>query len=252
MEKKHVVFAALLVILSVFLIIGLINQTEQTNRKEAIKSLVLDAANLITVKGEAAFSEFRQNGTKWFQDDTYIFVWKMDGLRLVYPPDRTGEGQNMSTLVDVTGKPIGKLFIDIALSGKGEGWINYQWPKPGETEPSTKQTFIKGVQSGEEVLLVGSGLYVQTFGDVVSPLQYIAIIIEGAIAAVGLLIAVRKKRTLGFGIFLTFIIYIFYDLARLTSLEISDLILYPIFFIATLSMLWVVILIYQEITRTAS
>ena len=158
----------------------------------------------------------------------------------------------MSTLVDVTGKPIGKLFIDIALSEKGEGWIDYQWPKPGETEPSTKQPFIKGVQSGEEVLLVGSGLYVETFEDVVSPLQYVAIIIEGAIAAVGLLIAVRQKRILGYGIFLTFILYIFYDLARLTSIEISDLILYPIFFIATLSMLWVIILIYKEKAGTTS
>lgn len=77
-------------------------------------------------------------------------------MRLVYPPDLSGEGQNMSSLVDVTGKPIGKMFIDIALSEKGEGWIDYSWPKPGETEPSTKETYIKGVAIGDQVLLVGS------------------------------------------------------------------------------------------------
>ncbi len=97
-----------------------------------------------------------------------------------------------------------------------------------------------------EVLVVGSGEYVQTSETFVAPLQYVAIVVEGVIAAVGLLIAVRQKRFFGYGISLTFIIYVFYDLLRLTSTEVSNTILYPIFFIATLSMLWAIILLYKE------
>jgi signal transduction histidine kinase len=64
-------------------------------------------------------------GTKWFQGETYVFVWRTDGLRVVYPVDRSGEGRNMSSLFDVNGKAIGQLFIKIAVSPEGEGWIEY-------------------------------------------------------------------------------------------------------------------------------
>ncbi len=251
MNKNLLVFAALVLILSAVLIVGFVSQADQANRKETVKQLVLDAANFISVNGENAFSEFRQPETRWFQGDTYVFVWNTDGLRLVYPPDRNGEGQNMSALTDVSGKPIGKLFIDTALGETGEGWVDYQWPKPGETEPSLKETYIKSVQTGDEVLLVGSGLYVQASGNALAPLQYAAVIIEAIIAVVGLFIAVRQRKIFGYGIFLTFAVYVFYDLARLVSNEISDTLLYPAFFVATLSMLWVTILIYRE-NRQAS
>ena len=128
-------------------------------RNETIKELVEEAATLIEDKGEYAFPELRQEGTKWFHDDTYVFVWKTDGIRVVYPPDLNGEGENMSALMDATGKEIGRLFIEIALSEEGKGWIDYKWPKPGETEPSNKQTYIKGVTHDEHTFLVGSGFY---------------------------------------------------------------------------------------------
>lgn len=246
MKKKHLVFPILIVLVSTFLIIGIVNQTEQTSRKETTKNLVLEAASLIEDKGEDAFSDLRQQGTKWFHDDTYVFVWKTDGIRVVYPPDPSGEGENMGMLLDVTGKAIGRLFIEIALSEEGEGWIDYSWPKPGETEPSSKQTYIKGVAVDEETFLVGSGVYLDTSRNVTQPLQYVSIIMESAVAVTGLFIAVRKKRVFGYGIFLTFIIYVFYDVVNLLQLEVSDYTLYPVFFVATLSILWATLLIYME------
>lgn len=246
MKKTNLVFPILLLILSAVLIIGYVYQTEQTRRKETVQALVLDAASLIEEKGENSFSEFRQAGTKWFHDDTYIFVWMTDGIRVVYPPDPSGEGQNVSTLLDATGKAIGRLFIDTALSEEGEGWVDYRWPKPEETEPSIKQTYIKGVTSGEQTFLVGSGFYADTTENAMKPLQYVSIIMESIAAAMGLFIAVRKKRLFGYGIFLTFVIYVFYDLTKLIPIEVSNVALYPIFFIATLSILWAIILIYRE------
>ncbi len=245
-------FVVLVVILALVLVVGFVNQAEQNKRKEVTKTLVLDAANLISTDGEAAFAQFRQQGNDWFQGDTYVFVWQTDGLRLVYPPDPTGEGQNMTGLMDATGKPIGRLFIDAALSQTGEGWVDYLWPKPGETIPSPKQTFIKGIQTDEGMLLVGSGLYIESYENALAPLQYVSVAVEGVIAAMGLVVALKQKRSFGYGIFLTFIIYVFYDLARLTSFEVSNDILYPVFFVATLSMLWVVILIYKERKHSAS
>ncbi len=246
MKKSHLVFPILLLILFAVLVIGYVNQVGQTQRKEAVKALVLDAANLIEDRGENAFPELRLNGTKWVTGDKYVFVTSTNGTRLVYPPDPSIEGQNTTTLVDYTGKPIGRLFISMATSQGGEGWIEYLWPKSGETEASIKQTFIKGVAFGEQRFLVGSGFWIDTTENIMMPLQYVAVSLESIVAAAGLLLAVRKKRFFGYGIFLTFIIYVFYDLAKLIPLQVSDVILYPLFFVATMSILWAVVLIYKE------
>ena len=255
LNKSNGFFVGLVLLLASVLILGYVNESLQVQAKNNIKTLVIDAADAIAVNGERAFPQFREEGTKWFQGETYVFVWRSDGIRLVYPIDRSGEGQNMSSLLDVNGKAIGQLFIKIADSQSGEGWIEYSWPKPGQTTqttPSTKETFIKGVSFGNQSYLVGSGLYIEGFADsFVVPLQYVAIVIEGAIAATGLFLAVGKKKSFGYGIFLTFAIYVFYDLARLVPIEISNSTLYPIFFVATLSILWAVLKLYKE-TRKLS
>lgn len=137
---------------------------ELSTQKNAVALKVREAANLVEETGEEAFPEFREKDSKWFYDDFYIFVWKLNGtraVRVVYPPDLKGEGQNVTALMDFNGKSIGKLFIETALSENGEGWIPYEWPKIGETEPSIKYGFIKRATLGEEVYLVGSGFYVE-------------------------------------------------------------------------------------------
>lgn len=77
-------------------------------------------------------------------------------------------------------------------------------------------------------------------------IQYISILIELLISILGFLIVFKKKKIYGWGIFLTFGIYVFYDFAKLMSWSISDNILYGSFFIATISALWAVFSIYKE------
>ena len=130
---------------------------ENQQTKDVVQ-LVYDAVNEIELKGVDAFAQFRVEGSRWFIGDIYVFVWGMDGMRYVYPPDPTGEGKNMSDLKDINDKPIGKEFIDTAK--KGEGWVFYMWTKPGEKEPERKTTFIKkAVDHDGMEYLVGCGLY---------------------------------------------------------------------------------------------
>ncbi len=138
-------------------------KTELTSQKEKIVFLVNEAVNLVEEKGESIFPEFRQKSSKWFHDDFYIFIWRTDGIRVVYPPDISGESKDMSDLKDFNGKPIGRMFIDIAKSRVGEGWIDYEWPKPDETKPSIKYTFIKKAAYSNQTYLVGSGFYIGNY-----------------------------------------------------------------------------------------
>lgn len=138
-------------------------QNELLAQKEYTMSQVNAAIELIDEKGELAFPEFRENDSKWFHNESYIFVWKTDGLSVVHPPDVNREGEDMSKLEDFNAKPIGGIFIEMTLSEEGDGWINYDWPKTGETEPSTKSTFIKKTTIGNQTYLVGSGFYIDDF-----------------------------------------------------------------------------------------
>lgn len=71
-------------------------------------------------------------------------------------------------------------------------------------------------------------------------LQYVSIAVEALIAVMGVMLAVKKGKVYGWGLSLTFGIYVFYDIVRLAGIAVSELILYPMFLVATLSALWAV------------
>ncbi|MCD6502382.1 cache domain-containing protein [bacterium] len=121
-------------------------------------SFVERAAALVQDEGESAFPALREKG-EWFHGDDYVFVWGLDGMRYVYPPDPSGEGKNMADLKDASGRPIGRMFIEKAKSPSG-GWVHYQWPKPGGEKPEWKSTYIaRAVTKSGDAFLVGGGKY---------------------------------------------------------------------------------------------
>ena len=135
-------------------------KVQKHNAATQLKTFVERAAVLIEQKGEKAFDAFRQKGSEWFKGDRYAFVWDMKGLRYVYPADIKGEGEQVRGLKDVDDKPIGELFIEVASSKEGKGWVHYRWPKPGETAPSWKSTYVMKVKSPSgKAFLIGSGAY---------------------------------------------------------------------------------------------
>lgn len=153
--KKTIIFIVF-IMLWVALSGVLYQQQVENTQKAELVALVDKAVQLIDEKGESAFPELRSSS--WVHNDSYIFVWRLDGVRVVYPPDTSGEGQNMTDLVDSQGKPIGKLFIQTAINGSG--WVEYIWSKPGEKTPSLKITYIKRAQYQNQTYLVGSGIYI--------------------------------------------------------------------------------------------
>lgn len=126
-----------------------------------IVTLVNDATELVRVKGEAAFSDFRQAGSRWRQEDTYIFVLDPEGNILVHL-DSEMEGKNQLELKDIKGKPIVRGLIRAATvySDKLEGWYHYEWPVPGGLLPRWKSSYVRLVKapSGKSYI-VGSGMY---------------------------------------------------------------------------------------------
>ena len=121
-------------------------------------SMVEKAAALIETHGKEAFSEFRRKDSEWYTGGTYIFIDDIKGTSIVNPPAPEIEGKNLLNMKDANGKAFIREMIEL-LKTKESGWIEYMWPKPGETKPSKKVSYIKKVKLGKEVLIVGAGIY---------------------------------------------------------------------------------------------
>ncbi len=102
----------------------------------------------------------RVKGSRWLHDDIYFFVWSLEGNRVFHGEIPEGEGKNVRDLTDILGKPIGRMFLDIAASPEGEGWLHCMWPRPYDVFPAWKSCFVQRVTfpSGRQYL-VGSGIY---------------------------------------------------------------------------------------------
>ena len=126
-----------------------------------IVALVEKAAALVDKQGKSAFTDFRKRGSEWFHDATYLFVYDMKGNVLLNPAFPQREGTNVAGGKDANGKLFHDEIIKTAQSAKGSGWVDYMFPKPGQTQPSHKWTYVKRVTIDGTPGLIGAGFYPQ-------------------------------------------------------------------------------------------
>lgn len=129
-----------------------------SEKAKQIEALVNKAAALIESKGKAIFPEFRKKDTEWFRGDTYLFVYDLKSNVLLNAAFPVREGSNTTGQKDANGKLFHHEFIQVAES-KGSGWVDYMFPKPGQTQPSRKWAYVKAVKVDGVPSLVASGFY---------------------------------------------------------------------------------------------
>jgi hypothetical protein len=127
-------------------------------RAQEVEALVNKAAALIDAHGKAAFPELRTKGSEWFHGDTYLFAYDLNGNVLLNPAFPAREGTNVSGQKDANGKLFHDAIIQTAES-RGSGWVDYMFPKPGQSEPSQKWAFVEAVKIDGVPGLVASGFY---------------------------------------------------------------------------------------------
>ena len=128
-----------------------------SERSKQVEALVTKAAALVDSKGKRAFVEFAMRDSEWFGGDTYLFAYDMNANVLLNPAFPKREGTNVAGQKDAKGKPFHDEIIRTAQTGSG--WVDYMFPKPGQTEPSQKWTFVKKVTIDGVPGLIGSGFY---------------------------------------------------------------------------------------------
>jgi len=126
--------------------------------REFVVDLVQGAAQEINAKGESAFAILRDHTGPYLAKDAYVMVFSMDGIDLVNPAFPDLEGRVVTDLKDVNGKPLVREMFKV-LKEKGSGWVDYMWPKPGQSAPTTKSTYIAKASHNGKEYLVGCGVY---------------------------------------------------------------------------------------------
>jgi cytochrome c len=125
-----------------------------------IEGLVNRAADLLEEKGASAFSEFRRKGSVWRYGDVYLFVVDLNGIVLFNAAHPNREGRDLLNERDADGKPFLRAFVEIVATD-GAGWVDYMFPKPGQSAPSVKWSYVCATHVAGREALIGAGVYVE-------------------------------------------------------------------------------------------
>jgi signal transduction histidine kinase len=118
------------------------------NAKEA-RAMLDKAVAEVKKDKPAALAKFNKGEAGYKDRDLYPFCADLDGMTTAHP---THKGKNMKELKDKSGKAFGQEIIKVAEEGKVKE-VTYMWPKPGQTEPTQKVTYVTKV--GDQICGVG-------------------------------------------------------------------------------------------------
>lgn len=162
--KNKFTVALVLVLCTSFMVGCTAEKAPEPYRYEQTRELVAfveQAAEYFHAEGEEAFPEFARKGGEWFEGDRYIFIYDLDGTNVFHAVEKGFQGRNLIDIEDINGRPILKLFINIAENkDKPYGWVHYYWVEPGRICPMWKSAYVVRAEdpSGKPYVL-GSGLY---------------------------------------------------------------------------------------------
>jgi cytochrome c len=129
-----------------------------SDQSKRIEDLVNRAAALVGQRGQAAFAEFRKRDSEWWYGNTYLFAYDDHLNVLLNPAFPKREGTNPHGEKDANGKMFHDEFLK-TVQAKGGGWVDYMFPKPGQTAPSPKWSYVKAVTIDGMAGLIGAGFF---------------------------------------------------------------------------------------------
>jgi cytochrome c len=129
-----------------------------SEKAKQIEALVNKAAAMVDEQGKAAFIEFRKRGSEWWSGDTYLFAYDPNLNVLLNPAFPEREGKNMTGDKDKNGKAFHDEFMKLVKS-KGSGWVDYWLPKPRQTQPSQKWSYVRAIKIDGGTGIIGAGFY---------------------------------------------------------------------------------------------
>jgi methyl-accepting chemotaxis protein len=159
-------FAAALISISTFLLVDLKGELLDRERVE-LQHLVENAVTTVAgyharaQAGEMSEAEAQAEALKAlaamrYDGSNYYWVNDMNAVVVMHPISPDLIGKDMSSVKDPNGVALFSEFVKV-VRANGAGLVAYVWPKPGEEEPSPKESFVQGFAPWGWV--IGTGTY---------------------------------------------------------------------------------------------
>jgi methyl-accepting chemotaxis protein len=87
----------------------------------------------------------------------YFFAFTLDGTTVAMPPKPDWEGGPSDHILDADGNPVVQSLLAEAKDPSNGGFVSYNWPKPGQDEPSSKISYVS-IFPGHDIM-IGTGVY---------------------------------------------------------------------------------------------
>ena len=151
---KRTICASVLVTLALATSSGLVI-AQQTGSAADAKAMFERAITALKANEAAALSAFNDKNNKQYRDrDLYVFCYSMSDGKFTAHPNPAIMGTDVRAL-KIKDDPIGQRSFD-GVKNAPEGTVStfdYEFPKPGTTEPVPKQSFETRI--GNEACGVG-------------------------------------------------------------------------------------------------
>jgi methyl-accepting chemotaxis protein len=175
-----VILNVVMVITSLFYLMPLVEKKLMEEKRGATKDVLDIAYTLIEAyshkvdSGEMSTAAAQQNALiiikqLRYRDNDYFWINDLEPKMLMHPNFPDLEGKNLSNDTDPTGK---HLFVEMVtiVTEKGEGFVNYMWPKPGQTQAVAKLSYVKLFKPWGWI--IGSGIYVDDVQEEITRLKW--------------------------------------------------------------------------------
>ncbi len=138
------------------------------DKKSDLKSVTEVAFSLMTdyearVKsGELTLEDAQKKTAQQIRDlrykgQEYFWINDLGPTMIVHPFKPELDGKDLSGFVDPNGKHLFVEFVRVCKEHK-DGFVDYMWPKPGESKPVPKISYVKVFKPWGWI--VGSGVYI--------------------------------------------------------------------------------------------
>jgi cytochrome c len=129
---------------------------------QEVMQRVQHAAQELAKSGEAGLATFSSKNATSVWKDSYIFVLSCKGgtaVNAAHPIQPELKGKPTAQVVTFGPKSGEQIAADFCAAGQQlhGGWVEYNFPKPGETQATRKVSYVLAAQGTPYV--VGAGVY---------------------------------------------------------------------------------------------
>jgi methyl-accepting chemotaxis protein len=129
--------------------------------------------------------------TRFDEGNNYFWIQDSTPNMVMHPIKPELDGKSLSGITDPDGKA---LFVEMAqvATKSGEGFVDYQWSKPGATQPVGKASFVK--LQRDWGWIVGAGLYLDDIQAELNEIFYAVLAVVSVVVLLALALVFIVSR----------------------------------------------------------